>query len=168
MDDPYFDHRSAKRFDRQRASGPFGVDEVLPKKVATWVNRKHPDSGKKQILLNFTDWQKGQAARIVSDFELHTYEWTLTAVKFRESLDKQDRRDLAQSVFARDRDGRLLPAMLQIRNVSLARADDDADAVPRLERWQIFPRPSNTQLKSSSKLTKTESVKRIAPFLSLA
>jgi hypothetical protein len=76
MDDPYFDHRSAKRFDRQRASGPFGVDEVLPKKIATWVNKKHPDSGKKQILLNFSDRQKGQAARILSDFELHTYEWT--------------------------------------------------------------------------------------------
>ncbi len=80
----------------------FGVDEVLPKKVATWVNRKHPDSGKKQILLNFMDWQKGQAARIISDFELHTYVWTLTAVKFRESLEQQDRRDLAQFIFARD------------------------------------------------------------------
>jgi hypothetical protein len=128
MDDPYFDHRSAKRFDRQRASGPFGVDEVLPKKILTWVNKKHPESGKKQTLLNFTDWQKGQAARIISDFELHTYEWTLTAVKFRESLDKQDRRDLAQSVFARDREGRLGDAMRRVRNVTLARDDDDAEA----------------------------------------
>ena len=127
MDDPYFDHRSAKRFDRQRASGPFGVDEVLPKKILTWVNKKHPESGKKQTLLNFTDWQKGQAARIISDFELHTYEWTLTAVKFRESLDKQDRRDLAQSVFARDRDGRLIEAMRRVRNVTLARDDDDEE-----------------------------------------
>ena len=94
MDDPYFDHRSAKRFDRQRASGPFGVDELLPKKVTAWVSRKHPDSGKKQVLLNFVDWQRGQAARILSDFELYVYEWTLTAVKFRESLDKQDKRDV--------------------------------------------------------------------------
>ncbi len=69
MEDPHFDHRSAKRFDRQRASGPFGVDEVLPKKILAWINRKHPDSGKKQTLLNFTEWQKGQAARIISDFE---------------------------------------------------------------------------------------------------
>jgi hypothetical protein len=53
MDDPYFDHRSAKRFDRQRASGLFGVDELLPKKVTAWVSRKHPDSGKKQVLLDF-------------------------------------------------------------------------------------------------------------------
>ena len=100
MDDPYFDHRSAKRFDRQRASGPFGVDELLPKKATAWVSRKHPDSGKKQVLLNFVDWQRGQAARILSDFELYVYEWTLTAVKFRESLDKQDKRDVAHSVTA--------------------------------------------------------------------
>ncbi len=128
---PHFDHRSAKRFDRQRASGPFGVDEVLPKKILAWVNRKHPDSGKKQTLLNFTEWQKGQAARIIADFELYAYEWTLTAVKFRESLDKQDRRDLAQSVFARDRDGRLLEAMRQIRGVTLERDDDGAEQAAR-------------------------------------
>jgi hypothetical protein len=53
MDDPHFDHRSAKRFDRQRASGPFGVDELLPKKIAAWVQKKHPVTGKKQVLINF-------------------------------------------------------------------------------------------------------------------
>ena len=82
MDDPYFDHRSAKRFDRQRALGLFGTDEVLPTKISAWVNRKHPETSKKQTLLNFVDWQKGQAARILSDFELHVYEWTLKAVSF--------------------------------------------------------------------------------------
>jgi hypothetical protein len=131
MEDPLFDHRSAKRFDRQRASGPSGVGEVLPKKILAWVNRKHPDSGKKQTLLNFVEWQKGQAARILSDFELYTYEWTLTAVKFRESLDKQDRRGLAQSVFARDRDGRLLEAMRIVRGLTLERQDDNAEDVAR-------------------------------------
>jgi hypothetical protein len=50
-DDPYFDHKSAKRFDRQRASGPFGVDELLPKKITPWIQRKHPESGKKQAQL---------------------------------------------------------------------------------------------------------------------
>ncbi len=55
MDDPHFDHKSAKRFDRQRASGLFGVDEILPKKILTWVNRKHPDNGKRPTLLNFTE-----------------------------------------------------------------------------------------------------------------
>jgi hypothetical protein len=56
MDDPFFDHRSAKRFDRQRAAGPFGVDEILPKKITAWINKKHPESQKKQVLLNFVDW----------------------------------------------------------------------------------------------------------------
>ena len=125
MDDPRFDHKSAKRFDRQRASGPFGVDEILPKKILTWVNRKHPDSGKRQTLLNFSEWQRGQASRILQDFELHVYEWTLTAVKHRESLDKQDKRDVAQSVFAQDRDGRLPPHMMFLRAQVLERDDDD-------------------------------------------
>jgi hypothetical protein len=133
MEDPRFDHRSAKRFDRQRASGPFWVDEVLPKKILAWVNRKNADSGKKQTLLNFTDRQKGQAVRILADFELYTYEWTLTAVKFRESLDKQDRRDLAQSVFARDRNGRLLTAIRLVRSVTLERDDDDEELAVRAQ-----------------------------------
>jgi hypothetical protein len=128
MDDPNFDHRSAKRFDRQRASGPFGVDEILPKKIATWISRKHPDTGKRQTLLNFAEWQRGQAAGIIQDFELHVYDWTLTAVKFRESLDKQDKRDVAQSVFARDRDGRLLAHIVFLRAQTLAREDDDEAA----------------------------------------
>ncbi len=56
MDDPYFDHRSAKRFYRQRAPGPFGVDELLPKKITDWLTKKHPETGKKQVLLNFVNW----------------------------------------------------------------------------------------------------------------
>jgi hypothetical protein len=94
MDDPHFDHRSAKRFDRQ---------------WALWRRRSVANTltvcGKRQVLLNFVEWQRGQAARILADFELHVYEWTLTAVKFRQSLDKQDKRDVAQSIFAQDRDG---------------------------------------------------------------
>jgi hypothetical protein len=125
MDDPHFNHRSAKRFDRQRASGPFGVDEILPKKITAWINRKHPDSGKRQTLLNFVEWQRGQTARILQDFELHVYEWTLTAVKFRESLDKQDKRDVAQSVFAQDRDARLTQHMVFLRAQTLEREGDD-------------------------------------------
>jgi hypothetical protein len=125
MDDPHFDHKSAKRFDRQRASGPFGVDELLPKKILAWVNRKHPDTGKRQTLLNFVEWQRGQAARILQDFELHVYEWALTAVKHRESLDKQDKRDVAQSVFAQDRDGRLTSHIVFLRAQTLEREGDD-------------------------------------------
>jgi hypothetical protein len=129
MDDPHFD-KSAKRFDRQRASGPFGVDEILPKKISTWVNRKHPDTGKRQTLLNFVERQRGQAARIIQIFEQQVYEWTLTSVKPRESLGKQDKRDVAQSVFAQDRDGRLTPRMVFIRNQVL----DDHDAEEAAER----------------------------------
>jgi hypothetical protein len=124
MDDPHFDHKSAKRFDRQRASG-LGVDEILPKKILTWVNRKHPESGKRQTLLNSSEWQRGQAARILQDFELHVYEWTLTAVKHRESLDKQDKRDVAQSIFAQDCDGRFPPHIVFLRAQVLEREDDD-------------------------------------------
>jgi hypothetical protein len=120
MDDPHFDHRSAQRFEGQRASGPFGVDELLPKKIAAWVQKKHPVTGKKQVLLNFVDWQRGQAARIISDFELYVYEWTLTTVKHRELLDKQDKRDVAQSIFARDRNGRLVPHLRVIRALEFA------------------------------------------------
>ena len=136
MDDPHFDHRSAKRFDQQRASGPFGVDEILPKKISAWVNRKHPDSGKRQTLLNFVEWQRGQAVRILQDFELHTYEWTLTAVKHRESLDKQDKRDVAQSVFAQDRDGRLSEHMVFLRAQTLEQEDDDQATVEQVAQNQ--------------------------------
>jgi hypothetical protein len=56
---------------------------------------------------------------------LHVYEWTLTSVKHRESLHKQDKRDIAQSVFAQDRDGRLTPRMVFIRNQVLDNDQDD-------------------------------------------
>jgi hypothetical protein len=131
MDDPYFDHKSAKRFDRQRASGPLGIDEVLPTKISSWIQRKHPETGKKQTLLNFVDWQKGQAERIIQDFELHVYDWTLKAVKLRESLDKQDKRDVAQAVFAQDRNGRLIDLIDELRSLTLDHEVDDADDLVR-------------------------------------
>jgi hypothetical protein len=130
MDDPYFDHRSAKRFDRERASGPFGVEEILPKKITAWIIKKHPAFQKKQVLLNVVDWQRGQASRIISDFEFYVYEWTLTTVKFRESLGKQDKRGVAQSIFARDRNGRFVPLVHNIiRNLTLEDEDDDEEPV---------------------------------------
>jgi hypothetical protein len=139
MDDPYFDHKSAKRFDRQRAlSGPFGVDELTPKKMSTWDQRKHPETGKKQVLLNFVDWQRSQAARIISDFELYVYEWTLTTVKHRESLDKQGKREIAQAIFAPDRNGRLIPFAHELRSLEFA-PDGDAEADARgLENLQLL------------------------------
>jgi hypothetical protein len=102
-------------------------DELLPKKITAWLTKKHPETGKKQVLLNFVDWQRGQAARILSDFELYVYEWTLTAVKFRESLDKQDKRDVAQSVFARDRNGRVVPLVRDIRSLVFQPAEGEEE-----------------------------------------
>ncbi len=101
----------------------------MPKKITAWINKKHPETQKKQVLLNFVDWQRGQAAKIISDFELYVYEWTLTTVKFREPLDKQDKRDVAQSIFARDRNGRLVPLIRGIRSLTLEGDEDDADAL---------------------------------------
>jgi hypothetical protein len=49
----------------------------------------------------------------------------LTAVKHRESLDKQDKRDVAQSVFAQDRDGRLSEHIVFLRAQTLEQEDDD-------------------------------------------
>jgi hypothetical protein len=112
-------------------SGPFGIDEVLPTKVSAWIARKHPETGKKQTLLNFIDWQMGQAERIILDFELHVYEWTLKAVKLRESLDKQDKRDIAQAVFAQDRNGKLVEYINELRTINLDREDDDAEELER-------------------------------------
>ncbi len=83
------------------------------------------------------DWQRGQAARIISDFELYVYEWTLTTVKHRESLDKQDKRDVAQSIFARDRNGRLVPHLRVIRALEFApeegeeARDEELDGINR-------------------------------------
>ncbi len=54
------------------------------------------------------------------------YEWTLTAAKHRESLDKQDKRDVAQSIFAQDRDGRLSPYIIFLLNQTLENDEDDA------------------------------------------
>jgi hypothetical protein len=110
------------------------VDEILPKTITAWINKKHPETQKKQVLLNFVDWQRGQATRIMSNFELYVYEWTLTTVKFRESLDKQDKRDVAQSIFARDRNGRLVPLIIRdIRNLTLEQEGDDEDAAAAAE-----------------------------------
>jgi hypothetical protein len=46
-------------------------------------------------------------------------------LSFRESLDKQDKRDVAQSVFAQDRDARLTPHMVFLRSQTLENDEDD-------------------------------------------
>ncbi len=50
----------------------------------------------------------------------------MTAVKFRESLDKQDKRDLAESIFARDRNGGIVvPWVREIRALVFQAGEDD-------------------------------------------
>jgi hypothetical protein len=46
-------------------------------------------------------------------------------VKHRQSLDKQDKRDVAQPVFAQDRDGRLAAHIATMRATTIEREEDD-------------------------------------------
>ncbi len=57
----------------------------------------------------------------------------MTTVKFRESLDKQDKRDVAQSIFARDRNGRLVPLVRDIRMLTLEQEGDDVNGAAAAE-----------------------------------
>ena len=52
-------------------------------------------------------------------------------MKLRESLDKQDKRDVAQAVFAQDRNGRLIDLIDELRSLTLNHEGDDADDLIR-------------------------------------
>ena len=130
MDDPYLDSRSSKRTWEDRPRGPFEVNEPLPKPVQLWRDRTNKATNKPQELLHF-GWQRNSAQRILESLELHSYEWTVKAIKTRECLDKQDRRDIAVSTFAMSRNKpTILPAALELRTLDLARDTDDT-AAPR-------------------------------------
>ncbi len=62
---------------------------------------------------------------MLESLELHTYEWTVRAIKTRECLDKLDRRDIALSTFAMSRNKDLIPSALDLRALNLDRAEDD-------------------------------------------
>ena len=129
MDDPYLDSRSSRRVWEDRPRGPFEVNEPLPKPVQLWKDRINKTTNKQQELLHF-GWQKNSAQRILESLELHSYEWTIKAIKTRECLDKQDRRDIALSTFAMSRNKALLPSALVLRDLDLLR-DTDNTAVLR-------------------------------------
>jgi hypothetical protein len=114
MDDPYLDSRSSRRVWEDRPRGPFEVNEPLPKPVQLWKDRTNKATNKPQKLLHF-GWQRNAAQRIFESLELHSYEWTIKAIKTRECLDKQDRRDIALSTFAMSRSRTLLPSALALR-----------------------------------------------------
>ena len=124
MDDPYLDSRSSRRVWEDRPRGPFEVNEPLPKPVQLWRDRTNKATNKQQELLHF-GWQKNSAQRILESLELHSYEWTVKAIKTRECLDKQDRRDIALSTFAMSRSKALLPSAIALRALDLMRDTDD-------------------------------------------
>ncbi len=124
MDDPYLDARSSRRVWEDRPRGPFEVNESLPKPVQLWRDQTNKSTNKPQELLHF-GWQHNSAQRILESLELHSYEWTVKAIKTRECLDEQDRRDIAVSILAMSRNRPLLPLALILRALILARLEDD-------------------------------------------
>jgi hypothetical protein len=105
------------------------VNKPLPKPVQLWRDRTNKATNKPQELLHF-GWQRNSAQRILESLELHSYEWTVKAIKTRECLDKQDRRDVAVSTFAMSRNKpTILPAALDLRTLDLAREADNTAAL---------------------------------------
>ena len=133
MDDPNLDSRSSRRVWEDRPRGPFGVNEPLPKPVQLWKDKVNKVTNKPQELLHFA-WQRNSAQRILESLELHTYEWTVRAIKTRECLDKLDRRDIALSTFAMSRNKILMPAALELRAMDLMREEDDTAALRQVAR----------------------------------
>ena len=62
---------------------------------------------------------------MLESLELHSYEWTVKAIKTRECLDKLDRRDVALSTFAISRSKNLNVAALELRALDLTRPEDN-------------------------------------------
>ena len=124
MDDPYLDSRSSRRVWEERPRGPFEVNEPLPKPVQLWKSSTNKATNKPQELLHFK-WQRNAAQRVLESLELHSYEWTVKAIKTRECLDKLDRRDIALSTFAMTRNKNINVPATELRNLDLARAEDN-------------------------------------------
>ncbi len=81
--------------------------------MLSWRDRTNKATNKPQELLHF-GWQRNPAQRIRESLELHSYERTVKAIKTRECLDKQDRRDIAVSTFAMSRNK---PTTLELRTL---------------------------------------------------
>jgi hypothetical protein len=91
---------------------------------------------KPQELLHFA-WQRNSAQRILESLELHTYEWTVKAIKTRECLDNLDRRDIALSTFAMSRSKNLMPTAIELRAMDLMREEDNTAALRQVARENI-------------------------------
>jgi hypothetical protein len=124
MDDPYLDSRSSRRVWEERPRGPFEVNEPLPKPVQLWKASTNKVTNKPQELVHFK-WQRNAAQRVLESLELHSYGWTVKAIKTRECLDKLDRRDVALSTFAMSRSKNLNVTALELRALDLTRPEDN-------------------------------------------
>ncbi len=62
---------------------------------------------------------------MLESLELHSYEWTVKAIKTRECLDKLDRQDVALSTFAMSRSKNINVPALELRALDLTRVEDD-------------------------------------------
>jgi hypothetical protein len=113
MDDPYLDSHSSRRVWEERPRGPFEVNEPLPKPVQLLKSSINKATNKPQELLYFK-WQRNAATRVLESLELHSYEWTVKAIKTRECLNKLDRRDIALSTFAMSRSKDIIPTSLDL------------------------------------------------------
>ncbi len=58
-------------------------------------------------------------------------------MKHRQSSDKQDKRDVAQSVFAQDRDGRLATHIAAMRATTIEREDDDQQTADQAAEYAV-------------------------------
>ena len=151
MDDPYLDSRSSRRVWEERPRGPFEDNEPLPKPVQLWKKSTNKATNKPQELLHFK-WQRNAAQRVLESLELHSYEWTVKAIKTRECLDKLDRRDIALSTFAMSRSKNINTAALELRALDLTRPEDNTAElrteaalntrllqVGRITKWSMTP-----------------------------
>jgi hypothetical protein len=118
MDDSYLDSRRSRRVWEERPRGPFEVNEPLRKPVQLWKSSTNKANNKPQERLHFKWQERNAAQRVLDSQELHSYEWTVKAIKTRKCLDKFDHQDKNINV----------PA-LELRNLDLARAEDNTAEV---------------------------------------
>ncbi len=76
------------------------------------------------------------AERLLEQFEGFVYEWTTKVLKVRNNLDKMDAKDMLVSIFALDRDARLLSYGLDLRGITVDRDGETPEALER-QRAQI-------------------------------
>ena len=122
MDIRNLDTRGSSKLENDRSPGPNGPRCPLPLAVQKWKVRDDTQ------LLDFL-WEYEPALLIIESLELHTDDWTLDHVKkSRAALDKTDRRDTAQAMFALDKTNRVVPDGDAVRACRVAAAADATQA----------------------------------------